>query len=121
MNQNKDLELTFHVSKQKIRNQKCFVVGDKKYLIDFDLLIKNSNYFYKNRQQFQYVENIELLGDIEEKENFPEESIEAFISSCQNEQCQIKSNSIFALQYLAYKYEYPEIIDITRQFIRICF
>lgn len=48
----------------------------------------------------------------------PEESIEAFVKCCQNKQCEIESTTIFSLQYLSIKYEYPEIIAITNEFIK---
>ena len=112
-----NLKLTFIV-KPKVRNQKFFVYKNKKYPFDFDLLIKNSNYFYQYRQQYEEIEDIELLSDTKDEYNFPEESIEAFVNCCQNKQCEIESTSIFSLQYLSSKYEYPEIIAITNEFIK---
>ncbi len=65
-----NLKLTFIV-KPKVRNQKFFVYKNKKYPIDFDLLIKNSNYFFKYRQQYEEVEDIELLSDTKDGYNIP--------------------------------------------------
>ena len=38
-----DIELSFHVSKQEIKNMKYFILDNQKYPIDFDLLKKNCN------------------------------------------------------------------------------
>lgn len=99
--------ISFHITKQTNQNTKYFVYGkqNKKYPIDFDLLKKNCNYFYRNRKQFKDIECINL-NDENDKE-IKEEAIEAFIKSCENEKSNVKLSSIFDLQYLAYKYEYP--------------
>ena len=116
MKNKNEIQFSFRIEQQKVRNRKYFVYEDKKYPIDFDLLVKNSNYFYKNREQYANIEYINLLNESDDEINIPEEAIEAFITSCQNEQCQISLSSILALQYLSYKYEYPEIISITENF-----
>ena len=76
---------SFHITKQVIRDRKYFVYHDKKYPVDFDLLKKNSNYFYANKNQFKKQEYIELIDENEEYVKLTDESIQAFISSIQNE------------------------------------
>ena len=117
-NHSSDLHLSFHINNQKVRNQKYFVYKDKEYPIDFDLVIKNSNYFYKNRKQYENVEYINLINEIPTEIKIPEESIKAFISSCQNEASEVSPSSVFALQYLSQKYEFPEITKVTEDFIK---
>ena len=65
--------------KPLIRYNKNFVYKGKKYPIDFNLIITNSNYFYNKRDQFTNIEDIQLT---EELINITEESIPIFISSC---------------------------------------
>ena len=108
---------SFHIKKQPIRNKKYFVYHHKNYPIDFDLLSKNSNYFYNNQSQFENVQYIDLIDEKEEQINLSDESIQAFISSCQNEPCTINQSSVIPLQYLAHKYEFAELIEITDDFI----
>ena len=70
---------------QVIRNQKYFVYHDKQYPVNFDLLKVNSNYFYKNQDQYQNEQYINLLDEKEEFIKLSDDSINAFIPSCHNE------------------------------------
>ena len=108
---------SFHVKTQIIRNKKYFVYHHKEYPVDFGLLKKNSNYFYKNRNQYQEEQYIEIIKEEEEYVKLSDESIQSFICSCQNEPCTIKKSSVIPLQYLAHKYEFAELIEITDTFI----
>ena len=47
-----------HIKKQAIINTKYFVYQHKQYPVDFDLLKKNSIYFYENQNKFQNVNEI---------------------------------------------------------------
>ena len=107
----------FHIKKQPLRNKKYFIYHNKEYPIDYDLLKKNSNYFFNNQAQFEDSQYIELVDEKEEYINFSDESIQAFISCCQNEPCSIHSSSVIPLQYLANKYEFSELIEVTEKFI----
>ena len=109
---------SFHVKKQIIRDKKYFVYHNKKYPVNFDMVKINTNYFYKNQNQFQNKEKIDLINENEEYVKLSDQSIQAFISSCQNEPCSINKSSIIPLQYLAHKFEFNELIQITDKYIK---
>ena len=72
----------------------------------------------ENQRQFQEKEKIEIINEEEEEYvELSEESIQAFISSCQNEPCTIEKSSVIQLQYLAKKIEFTELIQFTDKFI----
>ena len=79
-----DVGLTFQIPNKTSRNQKYFLYMGKKYPIDFNLLMQNSNYFYENRKQYKFINVINLLNDEEEQIDITDESIKIFISCCQN-------------------------------------
>ena len=110
------MKLSFQVEPQPSRNLKHFIFKEKKYSIDFDVLKRNSNYFYRNRNQFKYVDDINLLNEDEQLKEVSEETVRAFISSCQNEKCEIDLQDVIPLRYLSYKFEIPRLIMITEQF-----
>ena len=103
-----------HSIKPLIRSNKNFVYNGTKYPIDFDLIIKNSDYFYRNCDRFTFVTDIEISSDIV---NLTENSILAFISCCQNRSFKITKSDVFSLQQLAIKYEVPELLKITTKYI----
>ena len=112
------MKISFHVDTKKIQNKKQLVYKDKKYPIDFDLLKKNSGYFYRNRKLFRDIDQIMLFNDTNESQiNISEETVQAFIALCSNEPCQIDLLDVIPLQYLSYKYEFAELISITDKFI----
>ena len=108
---------TFWIENPTIQNNKYFTYKEKRYLINFDLLIMNSKYFFKNKQKYENIEYIPLLNDTELSLNIPEESIIAFVLSCQNKQFKVSIFSVVPLQYLSIKYEYPSLTNITNEFI----
>ena len=63
-----NFKIEISVEKPIIRNQKYFVYKDKKYEINFDLLVLNSTYFYKNQEKYKYVENITIITEEEAEE-----------------------------------------------------
>ena len=64
------------------------------------------------------IESFNLLSDIEENIiDISEDAINAFISSCQNEKCQINSQDLIPLQYLSNKYDVPQLIKITNDLL----
>lgn len=112
-----DRFLSVHISKQTVQKLKYFVYQNKKYPINFDSLKNNCTYFYQNRKEFRDVVNINLINEDEKEIQLTEESIKSFISICQNEDCQISLSSVIPLQYLAYKFDFPELKEITDNFV----
>lgn len=117
MESQNDDNFSFHIKKQAVRNKKYFVYDHKEYPVDFDFLKKNSNYFFDNQDKYQNEQYINLIDESEPQIKLSEESIRAFISSCQNEPCTIRKSSVLPLQYLAHKFEFDELIQVTNQFI----
>lgn len=116
MESNSD-SFSFHITKQQVRNKKCFVYHNKEYPIDYDILKKNSNYIFNNQEKFENTQYIELINEEEENIRISDESIQAFILSCQNKPSTINKSSIISLQYLAYKFEFVELIEVTDKYI----
>ena len=107
-----------NIKKQTVQNPKYFVYKNKKYQINFDLLKQNCTYFYQNQDKYLEEDNINIFNDEDEDEEFPlsKGSIKSFVKICQNEATEISISSVISLQYLSYKYEYPEIISNTENF-----
>ena len=101
--------------KPLIRYNKNFIYKGKSYQIDFSLVKKNSNYFYKNRDQCKNIHDIEIT---EELIDISEESIPAFISSLHNDSFEINESNVFSLNQLSIKYEMPNLISLTDEFIK---
>lgn len=112
-----NIALSFHVGNTIIQNTKYFIYKDKKYPIDFDLLKKNSQFFYRYEKQFTHVNEIDLLNGTDEALlDIPEEAIQAFITSCCNQPCKIQLSDVIPLQYLSHKFEFIELIKITDKY-----
>lgn len=113
-----DVDLMFQIPNKTNRNQKYFLHKEKKYPIDFNLLKQNSNYFYENRKQYKFIDIINLLSNDEENQiDITDESIKFFISCCQNQPSRIDLSTVFPVNYLSKKYDFPELTSITEQFI----
>lgn len=93
------------------QSQKNFSFNNKLFPFDFELFKSNSSFFFKYKNQYEYVECINLFNDeeIECFKNITDEAIHDFICLCQNEKCQINGSDIFYIQYLAYKFEVTEL------------
>ena len=66
---------SFRVKTQIIRDKKYFVYHNKEYEVNFDLLKNNSNYFYRNRNQYQDEKYIKIINEEEEYVKLTDESI----------------------------------------------
>ncbi|KAK8870941.1 hypothetical protein M9Y10_008854 [Tritrichomonas musculus] len=111
--------ISFRIDTQTNQSIKYFVYKNKKYPVNFDLLKKNCNYFYQNRKQFKDIDDIVLVNEEDERDiELTEDSITAFISNCQNDNCQICLSSVIPLNYLACKYDYPALKNYTDNLIR---
>lgn len=118
MENSKNIKSTFFIDKPTTRNMKYFKYRSKQYSINFDLILLNSNYFYKTQEQYKHVEYIPLLNDKEEEcMTLKEESIESFIRSLQNQQFELSYLTVHEIQYLSTKYEYPALTMIIDKFI----
>lgn len=118
MKNSKNIKSTFFIDKPTTRNMKYFKYRSKQYSINFDLILLNSNYFYKTQEQYKHVEYIPLLNDKEEEcMTLKEESIESFIRSLQNQQFELSYLTVHEIQYLSTKYEYPALTMIIDKFI----
>ena len=101
--------ILININKQTVQNPKYFVYKDKKYQVNFDLLKQNCTYFYQNQEKYLEEDNIKIFDDDDEEFELTEDSIKSFITICQNETTQVSISSVIHLQYLSYKYEYPEL------------
>ena len=115
----KENDLLFQIKKKTIRNSKKLIYRGKCFEFDFHSFKQNSNYFYQNRQHLKNVDNIKLLNEYEEQHiNISDDIIETFISICQNELCSINFSNVIELQFLSYKYQIPQLISITNEYIK---
>lgn len=113
-----DLYVTFQIDKNQETNKKFFVYRNKKYPFIYDLLKRNSKFFYINRKVYKNIDEIPLLSKEEEKFiTISDETIQTFISCCQDEQCKICVKNIIELQYLSKKYDIPQLISITSKYL----
>lgn len=97
-----------------IRNKKNLVYNDKKYVIDFDLLKKNSNYFYSHRRDYKGLEDI----PIEDKNyKYSDDVIQIFTLCCQNKTFNIDVNNIYPLYRLSIIYEVEDLVSFIDSYI----
>lgn len=99
--------------KPKYRKTKNFLYKQIRYPINFDLLIKNSDYFYQNEKSFKKENDIEIELPIE----IQAESLQNFILCCENQPFQITDSNVFQLNLLSIKYKVTELTQITNQYI----
>lgn len=101
------------------KSQKYFVFNEKKFLIDFELLKNNSFFFFRNQNQYENVECINLFQstEIESFKGISDKAIKDFISLCQNEACQISNSDLYDIQYLARKFEVTELTKLITNII----
>lgn len=95
------------------RTDKNFVYKGKKYPIDFSLVKKYSNYFYRKRKEYKDVQDI----DIAEMNLISEESFQCFVSCCQQENFLLNDSNVLALHQLSIQYEVTELTKATENYI----
>lgn len=97
---------------------KFFAYRGKSFQFDFNIFKENSIYFYENRQSFKDCEKINLLDENEEKIiDLSDKIITTFISLCEGKVCQLDISNVIPLQFLSYKYDVPQLIEATKEFI----
>lgn len=111
MSQSKNM----HFLKPLVRANKNIIYKGKKYPIDFNLIQNQSNYFYTNCDKYANSQDIPLS---EELIDISDESIQCFISSCQNERFEINDSNVFALHQLSIRYEVPCLKALTDEYIK---
>lgn len=97
-----------------LRTDKNLVFKGNKYPIDFNILSRFSDYFYKNQREFENMENIELYIS----PDIPEEAFMNFILCCQNSKFAINNSIIFPLYQLSIQYEVAYLLTETQNYIR---
>lgn len=79
------------------------------------MIIKNSNYFYHQSDDFKNKEDIEIP---EEDIEIEDESLKTFILCCQNESFQLTDSNVFPLYQLSIKYEVPGLLQLAQDYIK---
>lgn len=95
-----------------------FIFNNHKYSFEYNLFKENSNYFEQNL----FLKNIKDINIINEYESnsiitLTEDSINNFISYCQNQIYKITRENVISLNYLSKKYEVQSLIDETNEHI----
>lgn len=98
----------------RIRNQKNFVYNSKKYVIDFDLLKKNSNFFFNNRKSYKGIEDIPIE---DENYKYSDDIIQTFTLCCQNKAFKVNEKNIFPLYRLSIIYEVEDLVSFIESYI----
>ena len=114
----KRAKISFKINNKTTQNNKFFNYKGKSYPFNFDLFKKNSKYFFANRQALKNKDSIDLISEIDQKSiNFSDDDINNFIKCCQEESIDIDLSNVIQLQFLANKYDVPQLINITTDFI----
>ena len=119
-NSNTPVSNSFEISiKPFTLNKKYFVFRNKKFPINFNLFKINSLFFFKNQNQYENIELIDLFQDdeVEKFKDIPDSAITNFISLCQNETCRIDNSDLFYIEYLANKFQITALINIINNII----
>lgn len=98
-----------------VRNQKNIVFKGKKYPIDFDSLIRYSNYYYNHRSEYEKTEDIIFPNEPIE---IDEESFQTFLKICQGEPFNINYSNFFIIRQLSYIYDIPGLKKWIENYIK---
>lgn len=110
MNQNNAFSMKL---KPRIHPNKSIIYNGKRYPIDFDLFIQNSDYFCENQKKYV---NTDIYLE-EEPINISEESFKMFISCLQLESIQINDSNVYQLKQLGTHYRVQQLIEFTNNYI----
>lgn len=97
---------TFNVLiKPGAKKLKSFVFKNKQFPFDFELIKNNLNFFFKNQDQYEQIQYIELFSDDEQNiyKDIKESAIITFIELSQSHQCGINESNLFYIRHLAKK------------------
>ena len=104
--------------KPLIVNEKTLKYNDencKLYTVDFDLLIKNSKYFYDKRKQYENSSQISIEKQIFDVDN---QTLQSFVSCCQNEPFQIDDSNVYQLHCLSFIYQVSRLTELTTTYMK---
>ncbi|KAK8844441.1 hypothetical protein M9Y10_024299 [Tritrichomonas musculus] len=110
-----DIKQDYHQIKPLLVNEKMIKYEDQLYKIDFDLIIKNSNYFYDNRKQY---ENFKVIEIKKQKFNIDNQVMQSFLLCCQNEPFQINDSNVYPLHCLSFIYSVPRLTELTTNYMK---
>ena len=97
-----------------VRNKKNLLYKGKKYEVDFDLLLNYSEYFYRNKDHYEKIVDIELP---EESIEIDEETFQNFVNCCQRKSYSLTISNVGAIRLLSYRYEILGLIDHINNYI----
>lgn len=103
-----------HVINPIFKNEKSIIYNDKTYIIDFDLLIKNSRFFRNQRKLFK---NKQEISFPREEIEISSEAFESFVLCCQNKPFQLEDSIVFQLFFLSYRYEVTSLTEYINNYI----
>lgn len=97
-----------------------FLYKGKKYPFKFDFFKNSSKYFSTNLSRFEQIEVIPLIDDESgECANIDEDSIDTFIQYVQRQKVTLNNDNVCTLNYLANKFEVPQLINVTKNYISV--
>lgn len=103
-----------HVINPIFKNEKSIIYNDKTYIIDFDLLIKNSRFFRNQRKLFK---NKQEISFPREEIKISSEAFESFVLCCQNKPFQLEDSIVIQLFFLSYRYEVTSLTEYINNYI----
>lgn len=98
-------------------DNKIFYHEDNFYPFNFESFIKYSHYFSRKQNELNKLIYINLLDEPESFQNISQESINALISFCKENEINLNISNVVNLNLLAIKYEIPQLVKITNDFI----
>lgn len=89
--------------------------NNKKYPIELNLFLEHSQYFSGEKEKYQDL----VLSEFEYSLDFSEDIIIAFIQYFKTHFIEITDNNAITINYLSNKYQVPELIEQTENYIII--
>lgn len=97
-----------------VRNPKNIIFNGSKYPIDFDLLVRYSNYFFNHKQDYEKVHDIIFPNKPIE---INEETFQTFLKICQGEEFILNDSNVFIIRQLSYIYDIPDLANSIKIYI----
>lgn len=97
-------------SRKEFPDTHCFVYKNKHYPFKISYFNLCSNYFLRNSEQIQFMQDIELIDEeIGVKLNIEEDIINKFIKYVQKEEISVDNDNVISLHYLSKRFEVEEL------------